>query len=60
MELTLVRNPKNDRTRGRGQRKADGAAFNFADKFNSETGAFGYKWHETKNKGKPVTLNQVI
>lgn len=27
IELTLVRMPNNDRTRGRGQRKADGSAF---------------------------------
>ena len=59
LDLILVKQPMNDRTRGRGQRKGDGAAFNFKDKFSAETGQFGYKWLE-KNKGKNPSLEQIV
>lgn len=49
----------NDRTRGRGQRKGDGAVFNFKDKFAADTGAFGYKWLQ-KNKLKNPSLKQIV
>lgn len=49
----------NDRTRGKGQRKADGSAFNYSDKFNNELNKYGYAWHE-KNKKKNPSLNDIV
>lgn len=59
LELTLVRDLNNNRTRGMGQRKSDGNNFVYKDKFNNEVSKFGYAWHE-KNKKKNPSLNQVV
>ena len=59
LELTLVMEPNNDRTRGKGQRKADGSTFLYKDKFNNDLCKFGYAWHE-KNKKKNPSLNQIV
>ena len=59
LELTLVKDEMNDRTRGKGQRKADGNAFVYSDKFNNDLNKFGYAWHE-KNKNKNPSLNQIV
>ena len=58
-ELTLVRDELNNRTRGMGQRKSDGNAFNYTDKFSNDLCKFGYAWHE-KNKKKNPSINQIV
>lgn len=59
LELSLQKHEMNDRTRGKGQRKGDGAAFHYKDKFNNDLNKFGYAWHE-KNKKKNPSLNQIV
>lgn len=59
-ELTLVRSENNNRIRAAGARKGDGDFFCFRNKFNHKTGEYGYKWVETKNKGKNPSLAQIV
>ena len=59
-ELKLERIENNDRTRGKGQRKSDGAKFSQFDEFNNNLNTFGKHWYENKNKSKFPSHQQIV